>query len=166
MKRLDRADGLHEATVEPLLPGGARAQPDGQSENADFDDSAERILIGLSLLDCRDHGIHGVGIGRVRLIDVARGPQRVRAGFVGHACRDPTDVAHETDAGDAEFAQEDRRQRPGRNAGRGLAGGGPLKDLAAVGREPFQSAGQVGMARPRAGDVGRLVDPVIPVCDL
>src|SRR6478672_1779200 len=54
-----------------------------------------------------------------------------------------------------ERAQDGPRHAPGRNPGRGLAGGGALEDVANVVEPVFQGADEVGVAGPDAGDRGR-----------
>ena len=170
LEGLDAHDRAGQARIEPFVPLHAGAQARRHAEDVGLDPAAHGVLLDLRLVDAIDDARGGLGAGAIDLAGVARGAQRGKVG--GGDLRGAARIdraAHEAEDLDAELAQQAAGQRAGGDACGGLAGAGALERAAAVGGQPLDAAGQVGVARARTRDGRRLrgvVKAVVLVGDL
>ena len=146
----DRHQDPGEAPIEFAIPADMRAEADRKPLRHHLDFAAERVAIGLGLVDPCDHcragdrveRAHRRGIGGI----VERGRQDRRHRGANPAERDEmrADV-------DAELGQQSAGDRTGGDACRGLAGGGALEDVACIDAIILQHADEIGVAGAWAG---------------
>ena len=116
-----------------------------------------------------DQLLRGAGAWHAHVACVAGGAHVAPVGGRDVACATHIQTgSHETEALDAELAQQAAGQRAGGHARGGLACTGALKRGATVGGEPLHAAGQIRMARARLMHGGRLrgvIEPAVAVGD-
>ena len=152
LDRLDRDHRLRDPAVEPIRPGDVGAEPRHEPPGARLERPAEALVLLPEPVDLGDHRrrrrsveaadrivVDGVEVGGPEI----RGSRSVDAGDPGHVASD---------------RHPDRRQElPGEGAGgdarRGLAGAGPLEDVAGVVEAVLEEAGEVGVAGTRQVDL-------------
>jgi hypothetical protein len=148
---LDRKGSTRDASIEPKLFGGVRAEPWGAAKGAHFDNPAERVLILLGLLDLGHHLGIGVGIDAADLtiaedVEIFGGQCRV-----GRGC----DRAHAYDMtmdANPDRVEQVFAHRSDSHSRRRLAGRCTLEHVTDIGELVLHDTREVGMPRARHND--------------
>src|SRR5262249_1591108 len=132
LHRLDRGDGGGQAAVEPVLPGDVRAETADEVKGDHLEAAAEALVRLAQAVDLLDHrparlGVEAADRVLVDALEVGgfeiRPLPRVNRG-------DLQDVAADLHP---ERSEEAAGEGAGGDPGGGLAGAGPLEDVANVG---------------------------------
>src|SRR5262249_13292775 len=145
LDRLDRAEGLRKAAVEPPVPLHIRAETDGTAERDDLEDTAERVAFALGVVDSGDHRGLGGGVGAADFRALGA-PRQLVAGDGKVAGAGASDLGHVTQRRDAEFGEEPFRHTRDRDAGGRFARARALEHIPDVAMAVFHRPGQVGVA--------------------
>ena len=149
--RRDRHQQAGQPAVELPVPAHVAAEPDDDPAGDDLDLAAQRVAGLLGLVDPAhdlglDRPVEHPDLGAVGGV-VERHGQLGGPGTGDAAERD--DVAADLDA---ELVEQPLGQGAGGDPRGGLPGAGALQDVAGVEPVVLEHAGQVGVARPGAGD--------------
>src|SRR5579872_6426818 len=157
LDRVDRHHGLGEPAVELAVPVHVAPEPRWEPARYDAKRASDRVAKLADLVDQLDHLAGGLRVGAAHRgqLDVVLGHEVAVDAL--EADVDRADRLREAQDLDAEPRQELARHAPRRDAGRRLARGRPLEDVADVGVAVLQGAGEVRVPRAQAGHDLRLI---------